>query len=339
MVWIVAGISSGVRRNRAGNYNLSFGILCLTSTHALFFYLPALSPMSARLYLNGRWLAPQDAQVSVMDRGFLFGDGVYEVIPVYSRRPFRLGQHLLRLQRSLDAIALANPHTLAEWSALVMQLVAEAEWGDQSIYIQVTRGPTAVRSHAFPANPQPTVLLFAEAMHRPGAGQVRDGVAAISAPDIRWLRCDIKSTSLLANCLLRQQSVAAGCAETVLFRDGVLTEGSASSIFVVRDGVLLAPVKNHLMLPGITYDVVLELAATHGLPVEVRDISEAEVRTADELWLASSPREVLPIVVLDDKKVGAGGTAAGKPGPVFAQMYGWYQAFKAEVMREGKHNG
>jgi D-alanine transaminase len=311
----------------------------LTSTHALFFHLPALSPMSARLYLNGRWLAPQDARVSVMDRGFLFGDGVYEVIPVYSRRPFRLEQHLLRLQCSLDAIMLANPHTLAEWSALVMQLVAEAEWADQSIYIQVTRGPTAVRSHAFPAHPQPTVLLFAEAMHRPGAEQVRAGVAAVSAPDIRWLRCDIKSTSLLANCLLRQLSVAAGCAETVLFRDGVLTEGSASSIFVVRNGVLLAPVKNHLMLPGITYDVVLELAATHGLPVEIRDISEAEVRTADELWLASAPREVLPIVVLDGIKVGAGDTAPGTPGPVFATMYRWYQAFKAEVMREGERHG
>jgi D-alanine transaminase len=295
--------------------------------------------MSARLYLNGRWLAPQDAQVSVMDRGFLFGDGVYEVIPVYSRRPFRLEQHLLRLQRSLDAIALLNPHTLAEWSALVMQMVAEAEWGDQSIYIQVTRGPTVVRSHAFPLAPQPTVLLFAEQMNMPSAEQVQNGVAVISAPDIRWLRCDIKSTSLLANCMLRQLAVDAGCAETVLFRDGVLTEGSASSIFVVRGSVLLAPVKNHLMLPGITYDVVLELAATHGLPVEVRDISEAEVRTADELWLASSPREVLPIVVLDDKKVGADGTAAGRPGPVFAARYGWYQAYKAEVMREGRQHG
>jgi D-alanine transaminase len=174
-------------------------------------------------------------------------------------------------------------------------------------------------------------------------------VTAVSAADIRWLRCDIKSTSVLANCLLRQQSMVAGAAETVLFRDGFLTEGAASSIFVVKDGVLLAPMKNHLMLPGITYDVLLELAAAHGLPVDVRDITEAEVRAADELWLASSTREVLPIVELDGmkigQKVGADNTArngtahgsrvAGKPGSIYAAMYGWYQAYKTEVMRHG----
>lgn len=270
-----------------------------------------------------------------MDRGFLFGDGVYEVIPVYSRHPFRLEQHMVRLGRSLDAIQISNPHTTAEWSALVRHLAATAEWNDHSIYLQVTRGPMAVRNHVFPAEPVPTVLLMAEQMKAPSAAQVKDGVRAVSAADIRWLRCDIKVTSLLANCLLRQQAVTEGCAETVLFRDGFLTEGAASSIFVVRNGVLLAPMKNHLMLPGITYDVLLEIAAMHGLPVEVRDITEAETRTADELWLASSTREVLPIVQLDGKKVGAGGTAAGKPGPMYAVMYDWYQAYKTEVMRHG----
>lgn len=288
----------------------------------------------SRIYLNGRWLAPQDATVSIMDRGFLFGDGIYEVIPVYSRRPFRLEQHLARLQRSLDAISIANPHTPVQWSELVLRLVQEAEWSDQSIYIQVTRGPMAVRNHAFPKQATPTAVMFAEAMNTPSAELVQQGVAAVSAADIRWLRCDIKATSLLANCLLRQQAVAAGCAETVLFRDGFLTEGAAASVFVVSQGVLLAPIKNHLMLPGITYDVILELAATHGLPHEVRDITEAEVRAADELWLASSTREVLPIVLLDGVKVGAGDTAnaAGRPGPVFARMHGWYQEFKATVM-------
>lgn len=270
-----------------------------------------------------------------MDRGFLFGDGVYEVIPVYSRHPFRLDEHLARLGRSLAAIQLDNPHIQAEWTALVSRLVASAEWDDQSIYIQVTRGPMAVRNHVFPQAPVPTVLLLAEPMNMPSAAQVNAGVTAVSAADIRWLRCDIKATSLLANCLLRQQAVTEGCAETVLFRDGFLTEGAASSIFVVRNGVLLAPMKNHLMLPGITYDVLLEIAAAHGLPVEVRDITEAETRTADELWLASSTREVLPIVQLDGKKVGAGGTAAGKPGPMYAVMYDWYQAYKTEVMRHG----
>ena len=264
-----------------------------------------------------------------MDRGFLFGDGVYEVIPVYSRRPFRLEQHLQRLQHSLDGIRLANPHGMAEWTGFVMQLAAEAEWDDQSIYIQVTRGPMAVRNHAFPKEVRPTSVILAEPMTTPPPSQRQQGIAAVSAADIRWLRCDLKTTSLLANCLLRQMAVSAGCAETVLFRDGFLTEGSASSIFVVRDGVLLAPIKNHLMLPGITYDVILELAARHRLPHQIRDITEAETRGADELWMCSSTKEVLPIVALDSKKVGVGGT----PGPLFAQMYDWYQEFKATVMR------
>lgn len=309
------------------------------------------------IYLNGQWVAPEDAKVSVMDRGFLFGDAVYEVVPVYSRHPFRLEAHLHRLARSLAAIGLENPHTIAQWAALVHRLSSQAEWDDHSVYIQVTRGLMAVRNHVFPAEPVPTVLLFAEFLGAPSPEQVRDGVTAVSAADIRWLRCDIKSTSVLANCLLRQRSVVAGAAETVLFRDGFLTEGAASSIFVVKDGVLLAPMKNHLMLPGITYDVLLELAAAHGLPVDVRDITEAEVRAADELWLASSTREVLPIVELDGVKIGRIGrkaigqkvgadntacndtahnaTVAGKPGPIYAAMYGWYQAYKTEVMRHG----
>ncbi|MDP2822858.1 MAG: aminotransferase class IV [Sulfuritalea sp.] len=272
-----------------------------------------------------------------MDRGFLFGDGVYEVIPVYSRQVFRLEQHLARLQQSLDGIQLANPHRLDQWIAFATQLAGEAEWEDQSIYIQVTRGPMAVRNHAFPREVTPTVLLLAEPMTTPPASQREQGIAAVSAADIRWLRCDLKTTSLLANCLLRQLAVSAGCVETVLFRDGFLTEGSASSIFVVKNGVLLAPIKNHLMLPGITYDVVLELAAQHGLRHEVRDITEAETRAADELWMCSSTKEVLPIVTLDGRAVMRSGIHAdgvgGTPGPVFAQMYAWYQEFKATVMR------
>jgi D-alanine transaminase len=284
--------------------------------------------VSARIFVNGRWLAPEDASVPVMDRGFLFGDGVYEVIPVYSRQPFRLEQHLARLQQSLDGIQLANPHRHDEWVAYVMQLAHEAEWEDQSIYIQVTRGPMAVRNHAFPKQVTPTVVLLAEPMTTPPAAQREQGIAAVSAADIRWLRCDLKTTSLLANCLLRQMAVSAGCVETVLFRDGFLTEGSASSIFVIKDGTLLAPIKNHLMLPGITYDVVLELAAQHGLPHQVRDVTEAETRAADELWMCSSTKEVLPVVTLDGRGVGN-----GRPGERFAQMYAWYQEFKATVMR------
>jgi D-alanine transaminase len=291
----------------------------------------------SRIYLNGEWLAPEQARVSVMDRGFLFGDGVYEVIPVYSRRPFRLDEHLARLQQSLDGIQLANPHTPDAWAALILQLAAEADSEDQSITLQITRGPMAVRNHAFPAQVTPTVMLLAEPLAIPPAELREQGVAAVSAADIRWLRCDLKSISLLANCLLRQQATAAGCAETVLFRDGFLTEGAASSIFVVRNGVLLGPQKNHLMLPGITYDVVLELAAQHNLPHQVRDITEAETRSADELWMCSSTKEVLPIVTLDGRKVDGEGTASGsgKPGPVFHAMVRWYQSFKTDVMRRG----
>lgn len=283
-------------------------------------------------YLNGEFLPLAEARISPMDRGFLFGDGVYEVIPVYSRRPFRLDEHLGRLQRSLAAIRLDNPLALDAWRDLVERLVAAADFDDQSVLLQVTRGPMAVRNHAFPATVTPTVFGLVEALATPSAALVAHGITAVSAADFRWLRCNIKATSLLANCLLRQMAFDAGCAETIVFRDGMLSEGAASNIFVVKHGTLLAPQKNHLMLTGITYDVVLELAAKHGLPTEVRDIEAAEVRHADEVWLSSSTKEVLPIIALDGQKVGAGATA-GSPGPVFKQMHRWYQDFKREVMR------
>lgn len=280
------------------------------------------------VYLNGAFLPQAEAKVSVMDRGFLFGDGVYEVIPVYSRRPFRLAEHLGRLGASLAGIRLADPHSAAEWTALVARIVAESPAEDQSVYLQVSRGPMAVRNHAFPKEVKPTVFLMSEPLLPPPAEYRQQGIAAVTAADNRWLRCDLKVTSLLANCLLRQLAVDAGCAETVLLRDGFLTEGAASNIFPVKDGVLLAPPKNHLMLPGITYDVVLELAAAHGLPAEVRPVSEAELRGADELWLTSSTKEVLPIVRLDGRPVGD-----GRPGPRFNHMHRWYQDFKRDVMR------
>ncbi len=285
----------------------------------------------SQLYLNGEWLEPETARVSVMDRGFLFGDGIYEVIPVYSRQVFRLTEHLSRLQHSLAGIQLADPLSEPAWRDVIARVIAGADCEDQSIYIQVTRGPMGIRNHAFPAQVRPTVMIMTEALTVPPAEQRQTGIAAVSAADIRWLRCDLKSTSLLANCLLRQHAVANGCVETLLFRDGFLTEGSASSIFVIKDKQLLAPIKNHLMLPGITYDVILELAVAHGMPHQVRDITEAETRAADELWMASSTKEVLPITLLDGRKVGAGGTA----GPAYTAMYGWYQEFKNSVMRAG----
>jgi D-alanine transaminase len=280
------------------------------------------------VYLDGRYLPLSDAKVSVMDRGFLFGDGIYEVIPVYSRRPFRLAEHLARLGTSLAGIRLPNPHTEREWMDLVVRMVELGDTDDQSVYLQVTRGPMAARRHIFPEVVRPTVFMMTEGLAMPAPEQRDNGITAVGAIDLRWLRCDLKTTSLLANCLLRQLAVDAGCVEAILFRDGYLTEGAASNIFVVDGGRLLAPPKDHLMLPGITYDVVLEIASANGLPIEVRKITEDEVRSADELWLTSSTKEVLPIVALDGRPVGT-----GRPGPWFAQMHRWYQEFKRTVMR------
>lgn len=282
-------------------------------------------------YVNGQYVPLAEARVSPMDRGFLFGDGAYEVIPVYSRRAFRIDEHVARLANTLAAMRLANPHGAEEWKAIIGEIVARNPWDDQSVYLQVTRGADTKRNHAFPGpEVAPTVFLMSEPLVTPTAEQLATGVSAASAADIRWLRCDLKTVSMLANCLLRQHAIDKGCAETVLFRDSFLTEGAASSIFVCKDGVLLVPPKSHLMLPGITYDVVLELARRHGMAHEVREVLEAEVRSADELWMTSSTKEVLPIASLDGQPVGT-----GQPGPMGRQMYAWYQEFKQTVMRNG----
>lgn len=282
------------------------------------------------VYLNGAFMPIDEARISPLDRGFLFGDGAYEVIPVYSRRAFRLAEHLRRLQNTLDGIRIPNPHQDSEWQRLIAEVIARNQPEDQSVYLHVSRGADAKRDHAFPPNVAPTVFIMSSALTVPSEEQRRAGVAAVSAVDYRWLRCHLKTTALLANCLLRQLAVDVGGAETLLYRDGYLTEGAASNIFVVKDGVLLAPPKNHLMLPGITYDVVIELAAAHGLSYELREILEDEVRAADEIWMTSSSKEVLPITSLDGRLVGT-----GKPGPIAAQMHGWYQEFKDKVMRRG----
>lgn len=279
------------------------------------------------IYLNGEFLPIEEARVPVLDRGFIFGDGVYEVVPVYSRNPFRLQEHLKRLQASLDGIRLQNPHTRAEWSKLIHRLIELNEPEDQSIYLHVTRG-VAKRDHAFPKGVPPTVFMMSNPLSTAPAEQVENGVSAITATDNRWLRCDIKAIALLPNVLLRQLAVDAGCVEAVLLRDEFVTEGAASNIFIVRSGVLLTPPKNHLMLAGITYDVVLELAAANRIRSEVREVSEYELRTAQEVWLTSSTKEILAITRLDNRPVGN-----GRPGPVFQQMYRLYQEYKERVMR------
>ena len=279
------------------------------------------------IYLNGEFMPIAEARVPVLDRGFIFGDGVYEVIPVYSRCPFRLREHLKRLQHSLNGIRLTNPHSEDEWVRLISELVERNAEEDQSLYLHITRG-VARRDHAFPPDAAPTVFMMSNPLVTSTPELVASGVAVMSAVDNRWLRCDIKAISLLPNVLLRQMAVDAGAAETLLLRDGFLTEGAASNIFVVRENVLLAPPKDNLMLPGITYDVILELATAASIKTEVRRISEEEVRTAQELWLTSSTKEVLAITHLDGMPV-----ADGRPGPVFHQMYRLYQNYKNTVMR------
>jgi D-alanine transaminase len=281
------------------------------------------------IYLNGQYMPVEEAKVSVLDRGFIFGDGVYEVIPVYSRKAFRLEEHLRRLQHSLDGIKLANPHSNTEWTRIIDELIARNAGEDQYLYLHITRG-VARRDHAFPNPPvNPTVFMMSNPLLTPPAELLRSGIACITAPDNRWLRCDIKAIALLPNVLLRQMAVDAGCAETILIRDNeFMTEGAASNIFVAKNGTLLAPPKDNLMLPGITYDVVLELAAANSIPYEVRRIAAAEVFAADELLLTSSTKEVLAITQLDGKPVGS-----GKPGAMFARLHALYQDFKRDVMR------
>ncbi len=282
------------------------------------------------VFLNGRFIPIEQASVPVLDRGFIFGDGVYELVPVYSRVPFRLDEHLARLERSLAAVRIRNPYGRAEWRDIIGQLVARQPFDDQGVYFQVTRG-VAKRDHAFPKDAQPTVFIMANPLVNPPQELIERGASAVTAPDDRWLRCDIKSIALIGNVLLRQLSADAEAAETILIRDGRLTEASASNVFIVERGVIQSPPKSNLILPGITYDVVVELAEAAGLPLELRDIAEAEVRAADEMFVTSSSKEVLAIVRLDGKPLGE-----GRPGPVFRRVFQLYQEFKQKVMRAGK---
>ncbi len=275
------------------------------------------------VYLNGRFLPLEDAKISVLDRGFIYGDGVYELIPVYRRQPYRLRQHLARLQRSLDGIRLVNPHTDAEWESIIRELVARTPFDDQGLYFQVTRG-VAKRDHSFPLGIAPTVFMMSNPLSLPTAEQVERGVAVVTAIDERWLHCDLKTISLLGNVLARQRATDAGAAETVLFRNGFLTEASASNVFIVRDGVIVGPPKDNQILPGITYDAAFELARGGGLAVEVRPISRDEALAADEMWLSSSTKEVLAVTTVDGKSF-----AGGSPGPVFRKMHELFQASKS----------
>lgn len=273
-------------------------------------------------YLNGSFGALEDTRIPVLDRGFIFGDGVYEVIPVYGGTLFRLEAHLHRLQNSLDGIRIANPHPPAEWQSLLYDLVAKNGGGDQSVYIQVTRG-TAPRTHHFPADAAPTVFAMSSPLSSKPAATA---VAAITRDDFRWQRCDIKTTALLASVLLRQEAAQAGAAEAILLRDGQLTEGAATNVFVVSDDLVKTPPKSHLLLPGITRDFVLELCAEVGVPFVETAVPESELRGASEIWISSSSLEVAPVSTLDGKPVGNGAV-----GPLAKQLWSQFQSHKQRL--------
>jgi len=281
-----------------------------------------MSDAEAIVYLNGTFMPIGEAKIPVLDRGFIFGDGVYEVIPVYGREPFRMPHHLARLSHSCDGIGLPNPHGDAEWERLVRELVARQPFDDQAVYLQVTRG-VAKRDHAFPKGVAPTVFMMSNPLPSPTREQVERGVAAITAEDNRWQRCDLKTISLLGNVLMRQRAAEAGAVETVMFRDGFLTEASASNVLLVKNGTILAPPKDHLILPGITYDAAIEFARDAGMPVEIRPIPRDEALAADEMWLSSSTKEVVAITTLDGKPFGG-----GVPGPVFRKLWAVFQSRK-----------
>ncbi|MBP6901975.1 MAG: D-amino acid aminotransferase [Burkholderiaceae bacterium] len=280
-------------------------------------------------HLNGRLLPLREATVPVMDRGFLFGDGVYEGIPVYGRRLFRFDEHMARLDRSLAKLRIANPHGRAEWLALLRELIAAQPAEDQFVYLQVTRGVAPSRDHVMPAGLPPTVFAMSNAARPPSAEQRHQGVACITARDFRWERGDIKSISLLGNVLARQMSADQGAAETILLRDGWLTEAAHSNVWIAHEGALLGPPKSEHVLEGIRYELLRELCEEVGIAYNLRPIAEADLRAADEVLLSSSGKEVLPVTRLDGEPVGHG-ALRGKPGPVYARLYEAYQRAKRE---------
>ena len=281
------------------------------------------------VYLNGEFMPVENAKISPLDRGFIFGDGVYEVIPYYAGRGLRAAEHLRRLQRSLDELQIDNPYPLAHWETLIASLVERNGGGNIGVYIQVTRG-VAKRDFPPPTGLTQTVFMMANPLATPRPEVYENGISCVSLDDTRWLRCHVKAIALLGAVLLKHEGNQAGADEVVLFRDGYLTESSASNIAAVKNGVILCPPMDNLILPGITYELMIELARKHGMPLEIRRVHRREVQQADELWIMSSTKEVVPIVKLDDKPVGHGENA-GKPGPVFKTMRQLFDEYKRNL--------
>jgi D-alanine transaminase len=282
------------------------------------------------VYLNGKFLPIEEARVPVLDRGFIFGDGVYEVVPVYGKKLFRFDEHMARLGRSLAKLRIAAPHSRDQWLERCRKLIdALAERGgatDQLVYLQITRG-VAPRDHVMPVGVEPTVFMMASVMKPPSGEQRHQGVACISARDFRWERADIKSISLLGNVLARQMSADRGALETIMFRAGHLTEASASNVWVVHEGALLGPPKSEHVLEGIRVELMKELCEECGIAYNLRPIAESELTVADEILLSSATKEILAVTTLDGEAVGHG-ALRGKPGPVYGRLYEAYQRAK-----------
>ncbi len=276
-------------------------------------------------YLNGEFLPISEAKVSVLDRGFVFGDGVYEVIPVFNRKLFRLDEHLVRLNNSLAAVRINSPLDPQQWNSLLTKLIDQQTTGDLSVYVQVTRG-VAPRDHAFPANTSPTVFVMANPMQTVAPDIINNGVRIITLDDIRWKFCNIKAIALLPNILLRQQAVDNNATEAVLVRHGVVTEGSASNVFIVQDNVIRTPAKSDNLLPGITRDLVVELAHKNNLHCEETTVLVNDLGTADEIWLTSSTKDIIPVTTVDEKPV-----RNGKPGPVYKAMLNHFLNYKDKL--------
>jgi D-alanine transaminase len=277
-------------------------------------------------YLNGTYLPLTDARVSPLDRAFLFGDAVYEVIPVYGGRPFRLREHLDRLNRSLAAIRMSAPRSHPEWAAICQRLVTQQGGEDSSIYIQVSRGAELGRNHAWPEGLEPTLFAYATALDPVPAKTLDQGVAAVTAAEIRWARRDIKSTALLANILLKKLAADAGAFETIMIENGELTEGSSTTVHVISQGVIHTPPNGNHILPGTTRDVVTELAVRLNVSCNNSRVPETALRSADEIWLSFATRGVLPVTALDGKAVGS-----GKPGPAFKRIHDAFVGYTREL--------
>jgi len=284
-------------------------------------------------YLNGEYTRVGQAKVNVLDRGFIFGDGIYDVVPVYARRLFRFDEHMARLSRSLSKLRITNPYTREQWiercRTLVAQLADETGAVDQVVYIQLTRG-VAPRDHVMPQGVAPTVFMMVSPMKAASAEQRHQGVACVTARDFRWERGDIKSTSLLGNVLARQISADQGALETIMFRDGWLTEAAASNVWIAHEGALLGPPKSEHVLEGIRFDLLRELCEDEGIAYNLRPISESDVRAADEVMLSSATKELLPVTQIDREAVGHG-ALRGRPGPVYARLHEAYQRAKASM--------